>query len=814
MHDFLQDIRYALRGLRQKPLFALIAILSIAIGLGANASIFSIVNAMLLRPPAGIGHPERVVEIGRSNHGQGFDSFSYPELQDITSSIHSLDRVAGTRDVAMSFTGPSGAGERIFGEAVSAPYFEALGTTPLMGRFFTNEEDVPNTGFVAVVSHSFWKKHMGSRADAVGSTIELNRKPFTVIGVGRPGFTGHVQLITADVFVPLRMFTTMRPGFDEVLNRQASWLTIVGRTAPDATVDKVNTDLSTLFKRLAQQYPEGYVESQRSAQAQLLSGIPAGAHKPISAFLALLMGMVALVLLTTCANVAGMLLARAAGREREIAIRIAMGSGRSRLIRQLLVESLLLFSIGGFLGMLLSTWGMRLLSSVSLPVPVVLNLDFTPDARVFMFGLLLTLGTGALFGLAPALQSTKPNLVSALKNEGSAKHSRGGRLRRMFVMAQVSFSLVLLIAAGLFLRSLQHAAKADAGFNADGVRVMSFNLALDGYDDVRGKDLLRRLTTGLANAPGVEAAAATTDLPLDLSSSESPAYPEGYTGGQDGGLGAGFTNITPGYFDALRIGVLKGRAFDATDAPTSPPVVVVSKAFADKAWPGQDPIGKTLRWSDPKGPVRRVVGVVADTKTQTLMEEISPMVYMPLSQEYAGGVTLVVRSKLPPKDANAVMMRGIHDVDSKIALTPIQSLKGVTSIGILPQRMAAIISVSMGGLALLLSGMGIYGVIAYMVTQRTREIGVRVALGAKRRDVIGLVVRSGLRLALPGLLIGLAIAFGVSQLVRAFILGVQPLDPATFVLVPAVLLLMIAVATWVPAFRAARITPMSALRSD
>jgi putative ABC transport system permease protein len=405
MNNTLQDLRYALRSLAQKPMFALIAVLSVAIGVGANASIFSIVNAMLLRAPAGVGQPERVVEVGRTSQGQGFDTFSYPEIRAMTTDAKTLDRVAATRNAPLSFTTGDGTGVRISGLAVGQPYFEAVGTTPFRGRFFAPEEDaIPGRKYVAVVSHAFWQQRLGGRADVVGSTIELNRRTFTITGVTRPEFAGHMPLLPADVYIPMMMFGVAEPGFDAFDSMQSSWVQAIGRLAPGATVDGANAEMALIFSRLRAQYPEVYGDRERSARVAALTGVPAAGHGPITAFLSLLMGLVALVLLTTCANVAGMMIARAAGREREIAIRLAIGSGRGRLIRQLLIESVVLFAAGGILGIIISTWGMRAIAGLTLPVPVTLNLDFSPDATVFAFGLIVTLVTGIVFGLAPALQ--------------------------------------------------------------------------------------------------------------------------------------------------------------------------------------------------------------------------------------------------------------------------------------------------------------------------------------------------------------------------------------------------------------------------
>jgi predicted permease len=814
VEEIMQDLRYAWRGLRQKPLFAVIAILSIGIGVGANSVMFSVVNALLLRAPGGIGSPERVVEVGRSTRGAGFDTFSYPELEFMQGGVPSLDAVAGTRQTPMSFTDAGGAGQRVSGMAVSQPYFKILGTSPYKGRFFSVSEDAsPGSAHVTVVSYEFWKRQLGGAADVVGRTIELNREAFTVIGVTQPEFHGHMPIMVSDVYIPLTMFGSAERGFDDYRNMHSSWLQAVARLAPGATVARANADLAVLFDRLRQQYPEVYGDAERSASVMQLGGVPAGAHGPIAGFLSLLMGLVALVLLTTCANVAGMLVARAAARERENSISLAIGSGRARLVRQLLIESLLLFGLGGVAGILLSIWCLRLLSGVALPVPVVLNFDFSPDMRVFAFGLGVSLLTGIMFGLAPALQATRPSLTGALRSEGSASHSRGGRLRRIFVVSQVSFSLVLLISAGLFLRSLQRASRIDAGFDADGVQLVTFDLALDGYDEAAGRTFIQRLTTRLEGMPGVSAAAVATDLPLDMSISEAGTFPAGRSEGARP-VSASFNEVTPGYFNAVGMRVLQGRAFSAADVTSSEPVIIVSSSYAERVWPGEAAIGKRVAWSDPSSSLRTVVGVVNDVKTKNLMEGTEPTVYLPQSQAYSSNGTLLVRTGRSGRAAAEFVEQQIAALDPRLSISAVQTLAGVTSVGTLPQRLAARVATSLGVLALVLAALGIYGVTAYMVTQRTREIAVRVAIGARRADVISIVIGSGLKLALPGLVIGTLAALGFSLLLRAFILGVAPMDALTFTVVPALLLLMIGVATAVPALRAARVSPMDALRSE
>lgn len=814
METLRQDIRYALRGLRQRPLFTMIAVASIAIGIGANTAIFSVLNAVLLRPVAGVGAPERVVEIGRTNRGGGFDTFSFPELRDMQAEVPALDRVAGWRMAELSWSAHEG-GQRVLGYAVSQPYFDVLGATPLRGRFFVPEEDrVRAESPVAVVSYRFWQRELGGDPGVVGRTIDLNRRSFTVIGVTRPEFRGHLPIVPADVFIPLTMFGVARPGFDMYGERRASWLMALGRLAPGATAADANAGLALLTERRGDEFPDLYRgDNARGARAGALAPLLGGMRKPVTMFLTLLLGLAGVVLLITCANVAGMLLARAAAREREVALRIALGSGRGRLVRTLLTESLVLFALGGTAGIALGYWGTSLLEAIRIPVPVALELELAPDLRVLGFGIGVALVTGLLFGLAPALQSTRPGVMGALKGDQTGRSPGASLLRRGFVVAEVGLSVLLLVSAGLFLRSLQRASAVAAGFEPDGAHMVMFDLSIDGYDEMRGRAFLAELTARLETMPGVKAAGAGSDLPLDLGINEMPVHPVGWSGDAHG-FGTAFSTITPGFLDAAGTRVLRGRDLSAADRAGSAPVVLVSRRFAEQAWPQADAIGQRVAF-DPEGRDQAtVVGIVEDVKTQTLMEETVPMLYMPAAQRYDPRLTLLVRSSLPPALATRAMLETIRALDPRLSLAPVQSFAEYTGIGVLPQRVAALLASVLGAVALLLSALGVYGVIAYGVAQRTREIGVRMALGAARAQVAGMVVRGALLLTLPGVAAGGLLALGLARLLRGFILGVTPWDPLTFAVVPALLLTAVVLAAWVPARRAAGTDPMRALRAE
>jgi predicted permease len=810
MDIFRSDLRHTLRLVTQRPLFTLIAASSIALGIAGTTVIAGVISALLLRPPAGVGAPERAVEIGRTVGGRGFDSFSYPELLGMRTA-RTLEHVAGWRLAELSYS-QGGASERIMGLAASGEYFAAMGLRPALGRFFTPADDrTPGAHPVVVLSHQFWQNRLAGDRSVLGTSIDLNRHSFTVIGIAPAEFRGHVAAVRPDVYFPLTMWGVVRPGFSEWSERRSSWFTVVGRLPAGVSVATANAELVALFPRFTERATDA--RNQRGAVVQTLGAVPGPGKTLITSFLVLLFALVTMVLLITSANVAGMLIARACAREREFAIRLAIGSGRAAVIRMLLFESILIFSAGGLAGLALARWGAALLSSIRLPVPMPIELNFLPDLRVLIFGLMLALGAGLLFGLAPALQASRASVMSALKSESMRRASRGGRMRRTFVIAQVALSLVLLTCAGLFLRSLQRATRIETGFDGRNVLLVGLNLDLDGYDQARGQLFHRALLQRLRALPGVASAGFGEDLPLDLGVNEGPMYPEGNVDSGTGApreLSSAFNRVGGDYFATLRIPVLRGRAFRADDADDALRVIIVSRSFAEQAWPGQDALGKRvdIRWDN--GGLRTVVGVVGDVKHQTLMEAVRPTVYLPVTQNYASALTLVVRGAV-----NASALRSaILQVDPRLSLSLIQPLDRYTSLSTLPQRIAALLTAALGLLALFLASIGVYGLIAFTVAQRTREIGTRMALGAERRDVLRLVVRDALRLALPGLVLGLLAAAAIAQLVRGFILGVASLDPLTFAIAPGTLLAAVVLAGWLPARRAARIQPMEALNSQ
>ena len=810
-----QNLRIAYRSLRKRPLFLLVSVGSLAVGIGANTAIFSVVDHFFLRPPPGIPNADRMVELGRGRDGAGFDSFSYPDFLDLREQAEPLRELAGYR-MEMLTLSRGEEGERAFGFLVSANYFRLLGVSPHLGRTFTPEEDQGvNENPVAVLSHDYWQSRLGSDPDVVGSTLYVSRRPYTVVGVTPPGFNGHITVGNPDVYLPLLQQPSLNQGRDYFQRRGASFFQVLGLLAPGATVEEADAAVGTVFRRLAEEYPE--TNANRTASVRAFGSLPAAIRGPAGMFFGILTAFVGLLLLITCANVAGMFMARAGARQKEIAIRLSMGSDRWRLILHLLTESLLVFALGGAAGFLLATWSLDLLTRVQLPAPIPLALNLEADARIFVFTLGLTLLAGLVFGLLPARAALDLDLLSALKNEGEGARASVGRLRRWFVTAQVGASLVLLVAAGLLLRALETAGEMEKGFQAEGVYLSLMDLSAEGYGEAEGRVFQEEMLSYFSQRPLAGSVALSLDLPLDLSSHGTGVVPEGWEPSEaESSVGVGFNAVSPSYFETLRIPVLEGRGFTNADGEGSEPVAVVSRTLVRRVWPGESPLGRRIQWGGSGDEWLTVVGVVEDVHNQLLSETVGPFVYRPLAQLYGPEVHLVVRTGSETEHRQVVeeIHRGLRTLDPTISLSPVLAMDRYTEVGILPQRLAGYLSTGLGLLALLLSGMGVYGVMAFAVSRRTREMGIRMALGAQQGRVLRSVIAGAVRLALPGLLVGAFLAVGVGYLLQSLLLGVSPVDPLALLGVAAALAGMVVLAALVPAQRAARVDPGEALRSE
>lgn len=815
MRDLLFDVRIAWRGLRHHPALLAVAVLTLGSGIGVAATVFAAVDHLLLSHVPGVTEPERVVEIGRSFQGQGFDTLSYPELVDLSERVPELASVAAWRTEPLSLATGDG-GERIQGMIVSPSYFEVLGVAPVHGRFFLDEEGDPgDRRAVTVVSHRFFTERLAADPTAVGRTVEIDRQPFTVVGVAPEVFRGHVVAMEPDVWVPLGATALVRPEIaPAVPSRGTSWLHLMGRLAPGASVDQADAAVAALFDALRAEEPEVY--RQRSARLLPLRFVPGGGREATRIFFSLVGGLVALLVIVVCSNLAGLLLARGLGRRREMAVRLAVGASRGRVVRQLLVETLLLFVAGGAAGALIAAWGTELLRSFRVPflpsaTPV---LDVHPDLRLLAFAFGVSLVAALIFGLVPALQASRPELVAGLKDDAWSPGTRGGRLRRGFVALQVAVSLLLMVAAALFLRSLGAAAEIDTGFEAREVRTLTFDLSQDGYSDDEGARFVDRLLDRLEGAPRVAAAALSLDLPLDFAQHGNGFFLEGDEPG-DPPRGTDFNVVSAGYFETLGIPLLAGRGFTRGDRAGAPLVVVVSRRFAETVWPDGDALGRQLRFFAVGTEPRTVVGVVGEVKNQTLSEETEPMLYLPLSQQYEPELYLTARpAEAADPDFAPMLHREMLELDPALALGPVQPLSTITSVSLLPQRLAAGLTTGLGLLGLLLSGIGVYGVVAYAASARRHEVGIRMALGADRLRVLGTMVRREMLLAAPGLLAGLLLALAAGRLLDSLLLGVSPLDPLALGVSVVAMALVVLLASFLPARRASEVDPAEALRGQ
>ena len=814
MDSTIQDLRFALRLLRRNPLFTLTAALSLAIGIGANTTIFSIANALLFQPPAGVVDVGRVVDIGRSQDGQGFDNNSYPNFLDVRARNRVFTDVYAYRMAPqpMSLGGRDGA-ERIFGGLVSNNYFDTLGVRPAHGRLLSrNDPAAAGASPVVVLSHRFWTRRFNADPSIVGRKIDLNGHPFVIAGVAQEGF-GGTTLMTPDLWAPMNMIAEASPRQDATMltSREAVWLIMGGRLKPGVTLQQAQAELTNLGATLEREYPEA--NRGRGLRVVALSPIP-GNGGPVAVFMGGLMGVVGLVLAVACSNVAGILLARATSRRREIAVRLALGAGRARLVRQMLIETAVLFTGGALLGLLFARVMTRLIISLLPTLPLPVSLAPSIDGRTIAFTAGLSLVAAILSGLAPAFHASKRDVVESLKADAQGGRERL-RLRSVFVVAQVALSIVLVAGGALFVRALQRAATIDPGFDPRGVELASLDLALGGYTDETGPLFARQLIERVRATPGVENASLAAQIPLGLGGMGlGRLMPPGGDPERDA-IRTDWNVVEPQYFATMRTPLLRGRDFTDADRADGQWVAIVNQRLANQVWPNQDPIGKTL--VQVRGPEDKrtltVVGVARDGKYRFLGEEPAPFIYVPLQQQYQSQTTIVARSTQGQRLAGELRAL-LAQMNPNLPIITSQTLEDYAAWGLLPQRVAASVSGSLGIVGLLLAAIGIYGVTAFMVTSRTREIGIRMALGAQRADVVGLVLRQGMKLVLIGVAIGVLLAAGASRLMQSLLFGVGPADPVAFIGASVLFVLMGLGACWLPARRATGIEATEALRAE
>ena len=808
------DLRFAERMLRKSPAFTLVAVLCIALGSGAVTTIFSTMNALVLRPIPGVGEPARVVRVERTFDGaEGQISLTNAYFEHLRRTARSLDGVAAWSKVSLTVRGEGRSGATVYGNFVSGNFFAVLGVRPLLGRFFLEEEDrTESTHPVIVVSEPFWRTHLGADSGAVGRAITVNGNRFTLIGVTSPDFHGVDVPIEASAWVPLRTRRMLSPSGGALDSPHVQILNLAARMRDGATPTSAHEELQALTTAWLpasneQEWMRRYTDVRLSAMAAL----PSDARRTLAGFLGLLLGAAALVLLIASVNVAALLSARAIARRREMAVRAALGAARSRLVTQLLTEILALFALGALGGAALSVAATSALERLPIPGDVPFRLELSPDPRVFGFTLLVSLLTGIVVGLAPARRAAGMDVVSQLRNGTAGSGSRRTLLGSSLVVGQLALSLVLLVGAGLFVRALQHGGRIDPGFDASGVVTATMNAETWGYDQQRARTFSRALGDRIAALPGVTAVSYASGIPLTLHSSGDNIQVGPAVGDAEGNLPVQFLKVDAGYFDVLRIPILGGRPIVRQDEQKSPPVAVVNQTLARRLQPDGNVVGRTFGLY---GKEVTIVGIARDAKQVSLGDAVQPLAYFPVTQHWETRQMLLVRTSHDPRTLGPAIQAAVRAIDEDVPPPAVTTLEEAMGIGILPQRVAAMVTGVLGVVGLLLATVGLYGVIAYSASRRTREIGIRLALGARGGDVLRLIVREGVRLTATGVAIGLVLAAGVTRLMRGLLFGVSPLDGATYAVMSVMFVAVAMLATWLPARLAARANPMVVLRGE
>ena len=809
-----QDLRIGARTLRKSPGFAVVVVLTLALGIGANASIFSFVNAYLLRPLPGITDPDRLVELGRTQEGRGFDAFSYREFTDYRDRNRVFSGVMAYRSVVLDLGG-AGETRRVRGALVSSNYFVVLGTHTALGRTFSiDEEQPPGAHPVAVISHSLWQGRFGADADILGTALTLNGRSFIVVGVAAEGFRGHEAWDTWDIWVPLSMFREASPEALASLGDLFTWLTLVGRLEPGISPALAQTEMNTLARRLEQVHPD----ENRGAGVALASDItlPPGWRADARNLLALLMAVVGLVLLVVCANLSNLVLARTTGRRGEIAIRLALGAGRARVLRPLLSENILLALLGGAVGLVLAVWSADLLAVWAFGEEEFDRVSLSLDGRVLAFTLLVTIVCGMAVSLASALRVSGLDMAAAMKGRVNATIDRSN-LRNLLVISQLSVSLVLLTGAGALIETLRSSQTPFSVFEPDNLLLVSVWPSHQGYGDTRARIFYRVLQERVEGLPGVRSASlARGGMPIDQSFFRERVTGEDLEGATGvSWIDAHYSVVAPKYFQTLGVVLVAGRDLTPEDREGAPPVVIVNETLAHRLWPGEDPLGKRIRISNERS-LREVVGLATDRPSQA-GAGAHPFLYYPLFQPHPwarSASTLHIRTTGDPMGVLPAVRREVQDLDANLPIFEPRTMSKEISDTLEDQRIAsAVIGIS-GLLALVLAAAGLYGLMSYAVSERTREIGIRVALGAQRSDVLGQVVKQGMKMALLGTGIGLLATLALTRVLSNLMDGVNDMNPAVFVGVSLVLTGVAFVASYLPARRAAQVDPMLALRSE
>jgi putative ABC transport system permease protein len=809
----IRDVRYAVRRLAARPGFTATAILSLALGIGANSAMFTLVNEVIFRRPP-VAEPERLVHLYSSRPNSPFDAMAYPDLVDLARGTQDIFSGLATATFAIVSTEQDGRPERLIAELLSPGFFGVLGIRPAVGRLF-DSTDAPaiGSGSIAVLSNAYWRRAYGGRADVVGKTIRLGGKPYQIVGVTPAEYGGTIRGVTASVFLPVTMASEVNNEPDFFTNRSNQGTFATARLEPGVGLAQARVAIDRVVTDLRERWP---AEWDQTRTVSMLPDREVIVWPPIDRILVpaawMLMVVVGLVLVVACANLAAFLLARAVDRRKEIAVRLALGATRGQLMTQLLVETVLLALGGGLAGVLLGRAALRLVLAADLPLPVPLTLDLTLDWRVLTFSVGMSIAAGIFFGLAPAIQSTRLELASVIRDETTGGGRRKGRLRSVLLGGQVAVAVVLLIAAGLFVRSLDAARQVDPGFGHAPTVTVWLGLpntrtsieALGDFDRIRAR---------VGEIPGIEAVGMMSNIHLNVMASSATTIqvdgvepPRGQQGHQ-----VDHAVVDTGFFSAMGLELRAGRGFRIGDSSSRAPVAIVNEAFARKFWPGREPIGQRFRRLD--GREVEVVGLVNTVKIRSLDEEPRPFIYEPITADGASVYWLIARARQDAEGAQAQVLAAIRRESPQAFVIDAQTMARHISLMSLPFRLAATALACFAGLAMVMASVGLYGTVSYAVAQRSREVGIRLSLGADRRSVIRLLLWGGLRLVLVGVGSGLAVAALAARLLQGLLFGVRAVDPVTFVVVPIVLVAVAGLAAWVPARRAGAVDPLRALKA-
>lgn len=809
----LRDIRLGFRCLRRQARFATIAVTVLGIGIGASTTVFTLANAFLFRPLP-IDAPDRVVRIYRDRTSNS----SFPDYVDFRDRNRTLEDVAAYQVTSVSLRS-AGRPLHVYGESVTANYFDVLGVRPAIGRAFLPEEGrTQGTHPVAVISYGLWQRQFGGERSVVGRRVSLNGHSFTVIGVAPPGYLSALPPYVADIWVPIMMDRVLRPGTDRITDRAGALMNsvhVIGRLKPAVTLAQTRDDIGAIAAELRRTYPDTH--GNRGVSVRPARALHDELQGFFTLFMALLLGLVGFVLLVACVNVAGLQLARLSARRRELGIRHALGATRGVLVRQLVIESAIVAAGGAVAGALLAAWTSALLGRLPLPTPLPVLLDLQLDFRVLCFTVIVAAASVTVIGWLPAVGVARRDLVSTLNGERTESGTARARLRTAFVVAQIALSVPLLITALLLARSMSNASLEAAGLDPRHVLTFNIDVAAHGYGEDRGRVFHRELRERLLGVPGVRAVNLSMFTPLTLSSMNARFLPVGETPAQ-GSLQPEpiyTSTIDQGHFETLRIPLLAGRDFAESDGPDRPAVVIVNERLANRFWPGEHAIGKRIqqwRGTSPAGAPLEVIGLARDSRYATIGEAPRAFVYRPLTQDYRPALSVLVATHGDPASLWLAIEQVIQQIDPDLPLFNVKPMEDAASVSLLPARAAGVLAGVLAGVAVVLAALGAYGLLSYLVYQRQREIGIRLALGCPTHGVVRMVVHQALGWTALGIATGLLVAVGVTPFISSLLHGVSPRDPLAFAIVPALLGSVVFCASYGPARKASRVDPAAVLR--